>query len=145
MRVVTSVSCWYPGRVALRLGVCERVLGTRACPWGVRVPPIGIRPCGLLGVRPYGLWTLPVWRRLICARTSGSDYQDPEDQSTPPIPQVPQCPRLSRAWIIGGFTINPEVTSHGSRAGANAIVRYQDSGGLAWEERATTRGKIALP
>ena len=46
----------------------------------------------VLGVRPYGLWTLAVWRCLICARRLGSDYQVPEDQSTPPIPQVPQCP-----------------------------------------------------
>ena len=87
-------------------------------------------PCGLwclgrvaVGVWPYGLWTLAVWRGLICARRLGSDYQAPEDQSTPPIPQVPQCPRLSRAWIIGGFTINPEVTSHGGRADAKAIGR----------------------
>ena len=105
-------------------GMRERVHEIRE---RVRERVIGIRPYGLLGVRPCGLWTLAVWRCLICARRPGSDYQVPEDQSTPPIPQVPQCPRLSRAWIIGGFTINPEVTSHGGRAVARAIVRSMDS------------------
>ena len=92
-----------------------------------------VRNAKRFGFWPCGLWTLAVWRCLICARRSGSDYQVPEDQSTPPIPQVPQCPRLSEAWIIGGFTINLEVTSHGGRAGASAIVRYQDSGMWAWD------------
>ena len=109
----------------------ERVLGMRE-----RVS-LGFWPAGIwtlgrvaVGVWPYGLWTLAVWHYLICARRPGSDYQVPEDQSTPPIPQVPQCPRLSEAWVIGGFAINPEVTSHGGRAGANAIVRSRGLGPL---------------
>ena len=90
----------------------------------VSLPSLGVPPCGLFGFWPYGLWTLAVWRFLICAASAGvRGDQVVRPVPNPAIPRVPQCPRLSGAWIIGGITINLEVTSHGGRAGANAIER----------------------
>ena len=72
-----------------------------------------------LGIWPCGLWTLAVWRCFICAASrSGSGIPGPGGPvPTPPIPQVPQCPRLSGAWIICEFIINP-----GLRATAASIA-----------------------
>ena len=48
------------GRVTLPPRVRERV-------GSASVSSLGVRRCGLIGVRPCGLWTLAVWRCLIHA------------------------------------------------------------------------------
>ena len=89
---IWSRECAGGRRVMARTPVCDCV---RVRVLHVRVRVLGVWPYGLwtlaawrfltLGVWPYGLWTLAAWRCLICAASVGVGISP----DSPPSPSAP--------------------------------------------------------